>query len=70
LGAGARADRVEGRRRAPAGKARRKKGRTNPILISTHGYTGVKHVVIGSTAENVVRHSSCPVLTIRAGAVN
>jgi nucleotide-binding universal stress UspA family protein len=35
------------------------------IIISTHGYTGLKHVLLGSTAERVVRHASCPVLTLR-----
>lgn len=35
------------------------------IIISTHGYTGLKHVLLGSTAERVVRHASCPVLTVR-----
>lgn len=35
------------------------------IVIATHGYTGVKHVFMGSTAERVVRHSPCPVLTVR-----
>ena len=35
------------------------------ILISTHGYTGLKHVAFGSTAEGVVRHAPCPVLTVR-----
>jgi universal stress protein A len=35
------------------------------IILSTHGYTGLKHVVLGSTAERVVRYASCPVLTIR-----
>lgn len=34
------------------------------IVISTHGYTGFKHVLLGSTAERVVRHASCPVLTL------
>ena len=38
------------------------------IIISTHGYSGLKHVLLGSTAENVVRHASCPVLTVRAKA--
>lgn len=38
------------------------------IILPTHGYTGLKHVVFGSTAENVVRHSRCPVLTLRAQA--
>jgi len=36
------------------------------IIIPTHGYTGLKHVVFGSTAEYVVRHAACPVLTLRA----
>jgi universal stress protein A len=36
------------------------------IVISTHGYTGLKHVLLGSTAERVVRHAPCPVLTLRA----
>ena len=37
------------------------------IILSTRGHTGIKHVVFGSTAENVVRHAPCPVLTLRAG---
>ena len=32
------------------------------IILTTHGYTGLKHVVLGSTAERVVRHADCPVL--------
>jgi nucleotide-binding universal stress UspA family protein len=35
------------------------------IIITTHGYTGLKHIFIGSTAERVVRHASCPVLVVR-----
>jgi len=35
------------------------------VVISTHGYTGLKHVLLGSTAERVVRHAPCPVLTVR-----
>lgn len=35
------------------------------IVISTHGYTGVKHVWFGSIAEQVVRHAACPVLVVR-----
>ncbi len=35
------------------------------ILIPTHGRSGLKHVLLGSTAEKVVRHSSCPVLTFK-----
>jgi nucleotide-binding universal stress UspA family protein len=32
------------------------------IITSTHGLTGLKHVLIGSIAEQVVRHASCSVL--------
>ena len=35
------------------------------IVISTHGHTGVKHLVLGSTTERVVRHAPCPVLVVR-----
>jgi len=35
------------------------------ILISTHGYTGLKHALLGSTTERVVRHARCPVLVVR-----
>jgi universal stress protein A len=36
------------------------------IVISTHGRTGLAHLLIGSVAERVVRHASCPVLTLRS----
>ena len=39
------------------------------IVIATHGYTGLEHVLLGSTAERVVRHAPCPVLTIPARAL-
>jgi nucleotide-binding universal stress UspA family protein len=35
------------------------------IIMGTHGYTGFKHVLMGSTAERVVRHAPCPVLVVR-----
>ena len=35
------------------------------IIISTHGRTGLKHVFMGSVAENVVRLAPCPVLVVR-----
>jgi universal stress protein A len=34
------------------------------IAISTHGRTGFEHVLLGSIAEYVVRHASCPVLVV------
>jgi len=35
------------------------------IVMGTHGYTGLKHMLLGSTAERVVRQAPCPVLTVR-----
>ena len=35
------------------------------IIISTHGYAGIKHLWFGSIAEQVVRHAACPVLVVR-----
>jgi len=36
------------------------------IVISTHGRTGLGHILIGSVAEHVVRYAHCPVLVIPA----
>jgi universal stress protein A len=36
------------------------------IVMTTHGYSGMKHVLLGSTTEDVLRHAACPVLSIRA----
>ncbi len=38
---------------------------TDLIVISTHGYTGLKHALLGSNAETIVRHAPCPVLVVR-----
>ena len=35
------------------------------IVISTHGHTGLKHVLLGSVTEHVVRTAPCPVLVVR-----
>lgn len=35
------------------------------IVLSTHGRTGLSHVMLGSVAESVVRTAPCPVLTVR-----
>lgn len=34
------------------------------IVMGTHGYSGLSHIVMGSIAEKVVRKSPCPVLTV------
>ncbi len=36
------------------------------IVMATRGYSGVKHLMLGSTTEDVLRHSTCPVLSVRA----
>lgn len=35
------------------------------IVIGTHGRSGLAHVLLGSTAEKVVRKAPCPVLAVR-----
>ncbi len=39
--------------------------KANLIVMSTHGRTGLAHVLLGSVAERVIRGASCPVLVIR-----
>jgi len=36
------------------------------IIVGTHGRTGLERVIVGSTAERLVRKSPVPVLTVRA----
>ena len=35
------------------------------IVMTTHGYSGVKQVLLGSTTEEVLRHADCPVMAVR-----
>jgi universal stress protein A len=35
------------------------------IVLSTHGRTGLKHVLLGSVAERVVQHAHCPVFVVK-----
>jgi nucleotide-binding universal stress UspA family protein len=34
-------------------------------VLGTHGHTALKHILLGSTAERVLRQASCPVVTVR-----
>ena len=34
------------------------------IVMSTHGRTGLQHVLLGSVAERVIRQAPCPVLVV------
>ena len=36
------------------------------IVIVTHGRSGLRRVVMGSVADHVVRHATCPVLVCRS----
>jgi nucleotide-binding universal stress UspA family protein len=35
------------------------------IVIATQGHTGWSHLLLGSVAEKVIRHSPCPVFCVR-----
>lgn len=35
------------------------------IVMSTHGRRGLDHFLVGSVAEDVVRHATCPTYTVR-----
>jgi nucleotide-binding universal stress UspA family protein len=34
------------------------------VITSTHGQSGIKHALLGSVAEHVVRYADCPVLVV------
>jgi nucleotide-binding universal stress UspA family protein len=36
------------------------------IVMSTHGRTGLRRLLMGSVAEHALRHATCPVLAVRA----
>ena len=35
------------------------------IVVGTHGRSGLSRALMGSTAEALVRHANCPVVTVR-----
>ncbi len=37
------------------------------IVMGTRGLTGLKHLLVGSVAEHVIRLAPCPVLVARPG---
>jgi nucleotide-binding universal stress UspA family protein len=39
--------------------------KTDLVVIGTHGHTGLRHVLLGSTAERTLRLAPCAVLTVR-----
>jgi nucleotide-binding universal stress UspA family protein len=42
-----------------------KMGAFDLIVVGTHGRKGIGHAILGSVAEKVVRHATCPVLVAR-----
>ena len=41
------------------------RGSHDLAIVGTHGYSGLKHVLLGSVAEKVVRHAPCTVMVVR-----
>jgi len=39
------------------------------IVMATHGWTGLKHILMGSVTEKVVRRSPVPVLTVKPKSI-
>jgi nucleotide-binding universal stress UspA family protein len=39
------------------------------IVMGTHGRSGLRHLLLGSVADKVVRQAHCPVLTVRPSDV-
>ncbi len=56
---------IEGRASSDIVKFAGKAG-SDLIVISTHGLTGIEHLLLGSVTEKVVRMAPCPVLTLTA----
>jgi nucleotide-binding universal stress UspA family protein len=51
---------------APAILERATKTDASLIALTTHGRTGVERILMGSIAEEIVRHAPCPVLVRRS----
>lgn len=44
--------------------------RTDLVVVGTHGRTGLDHIMLGSTAERVIKQAPCPVLTVRVAPIH
>jgi nucleotide-binding universal stress UspA family protein len=55
---------------APSILAVRRKVAADLIVISTHGRHGLSHFFLGSVAEEIIRKSTCAVLTVKRTAPN
>jgi nucleotide-binding universal stress UspA family protein len=38
------------------------------VVTATHGHSGLKHALIGSVAEHIIRYADCPVLVLPRGS--
>jgi nucleotide-binding universal stress UspA family protein len=45
--------------------AEAEKSRYDLIVMSTHGRTGIAHMLMGSVTEQVLRNATCPVFSVR-----
>jgi universal stress protein A len=41
-----------------------KEVRADALIMATHGFTGLFHLLLGSLTEKMVREATCPVLSI------
>ncbi len=44
--------------------AREQKARA--LAVGSHGHSGIREALLGSTTQDIVRHADCPVLVVRA----
>ncbi|WHZ15277.1 MAG: Universal stress protein family [Nitrospira sp.] len=44
--------------------------RADLVVVGTHGRTGLDHIMLGSTAERVIKQAPCPVLTVRVARIH
>jgi nucleotide-binding universal stress UspA family protein len=42
-----------------------RENRIDLIVLASHGFSGLEHVLFGSTAERILRESPVPVLVIK-----
>ena len=54
-----------GRAHIEIGEVARKR-KSDLIIIGSRGFTGLKHLLLGSTAERVLRHAPCSVLVVKS----
>jgi nucleotide-binding universal stress UspA family protein len=43
--------------------------KANLIVVGTHGRTGLRRILLGSVARNVLQHAGCSVLIVREPSV-